>query len=171
MAIHRTQLFSTLLEDYQRGDILCADGVAKRTTVRARWHGSGVVAPTDASVPGRCVCTRAPRVPQTEKSWNDQASQSCRDRKEEPCGTQLLNPLTCSVGEWTLTLTDAWFLESRDVRQQGRAIARRLGGAFIELEAEMEGEHVWHFVLGHGDANEQLIALYHDPGQRLALTT
>lgn len=67
------------------------------------------------------------------------------------------------VGEWTLTLTDAWFLESRDVRQHGRATGRWLGDAFIELEAEMEGEHVWHFVLGRSDANEQLIALYHDP--------
>jgi hypothetical protein len=27
----------------------------------------------------------------------------------------------------------------------------------------MEGEYVWHFVLGHSDPNEQLVALYHDP--------
>jgi hypothetical protein len=74
-----------------------------------------------------------------------------------------LETLDVLVGEWALTLTDAWFLESRDVRQQGRATARWLGDAFIELEAEMEGEHVWHFVLGHSDANEQLVALYHDP--------
>jgi len=37
------------------------------------------------------------------------------------------------------------------------------GDAFIEFEAELEGEHVWHFVLGRSDPNEQLIALYHDP--------
>jgi len=74
-----------------------------------------------------------------------------------------LEPLDVLVGEWNLTLTDAWFLESRDVRQQGRATARWLGDAFIELEAEMEGEHVWHFVLGHSDPNEELVALYHDP--------
>ena len=82
---------------------------------------------------------------------------------EESCGTRLSNPSTGWSGEWTLTLTDAWFLESRDVRQTGRATARWLGDAFIELEAEMEGEHVWHFVLGRSDANEQLVALYHDP--------
>jgi hypothetical protein len=74
-----------------------------------------------------------------------------------------LEPLDVLVGEWALTLTDAWFLESRDVEQQGRATARWLGDAFIELEAEMEGEHVWHFVLGRSDANGQLVALYHDP--------
>lgn len=67
------------------------------------------------------------------------------------------------VGEWSLTLTDAWFLESRQVRQHGRAVGRWIGDAFIELHAEMEGEPVWHFVLGRSDPNEQLIALYHDP--------
>jgi hypothetical protein len=40
---------------------------------------------------------------------------------------------------------------------------RRRGDAFIELQAELEGDHVWHFVLGRSDPNEQLIALYHDP--------
>ena len=48
-------------------------------------------------------------------------------------------------------------------RQNGHAVARWIGDAFIELEAEMEGEPIWHFVFGRSDANEQLIALYHDP--------
>ena len=74
-----------------------------------------------------------------------------------------LETLDVLVGEWSLTLTDAWFLESREVRQHGRAAVRWIGDAFIELEAEMEGEPVWHFVLGRSDANERLIALYHDP--------
>lgn len=67
------------------------------------------------------------------------------------------------VGEWSLILTDAWFLESRDVRQHGHADVRWIGNAFIELEAQMEGEPVWHFVFGRSDPNEQLIALYRDP--------
>lgn len=67
------------------------------------------------------------------------------------------------VGQWSLTLTDAWFLESRDVRQQGRAQARWLGEAFIELEAELDGAPTWHLVFGRSDANERLVALYHDP--------
>jgi hypothetical protein len=74
-----------------------------------------------------------------------------------------LEALDVLVGRWTLTLTDAWFLESRDIRQHGTAAVRWIGDAFIELEAEMEGEPVWHFVFGHSDANERLIALYHDP--------
>ncbi len=67
------------------------------------------------------------------------------------------------VGKWKLTLTDAWFLESRDVRQQGSATARWLGEAFVELVAEMNGEPAWHFVFGRSDAGGQLYALYHDP--------
>jgi hypothetical protein len=67
------------------------------------------------------------------------------------------------TGDWMLTLTDAWFLESPDVRQHGRASVRWLGEAFVELEAELEGELVWHFVFGRSDPNDQLVALYHDP--------
>ncbi|MDP8931163.1 MAG: hypothetical protein M3O70_21975 [Actinomycetota bacterium] len=74
-----------------------------------------------------------------------------------------LEALDVLVGEWSLTLTDAWFLESREVRQNGHAVVRWIGDAFIELEAEMEGEPVWHFVFGRSDANKRLIALYHDP--------
>ena len=73
-----------------------------------------------------------------------------------------LEPLDVLVG-WALTLTDAWFLQADEQPQHGRANARWLGDAFIELEAEMEGEHMWHFVFGRSDANGQLVALYHDP--------
>ena len=67
------------------------------------------------------------------------------------------------VGEWDLTLTDAWFLDSPDVRQHGHASVRWLGDAFIELEAELNGEPTWHFVIGRSDPEDQLYALYHDP--------
>jgi hypothetical protein len=74
-----------------------------------------------------------------------------------------LEALDVLVGDWTLTLTDSWFLESRDVTQRGRASARWLGDAFIELEAELEGAPLWHFVFGRSDANDELVVLYHDP--------
>ncbi|HKY76236.1 MAG TPA: hypothetical protein VJS45_08860 [Acidimicrobiia bacterium] len=74
-----------------------------------------------------------------------------------------IDALDALVGDWTLTLTDAWFLESRDIRQHGRATVRWLGEAFVELVAEMEGASVWHFVFGRSDPDEQLVALYHDP--------
>jgi hypothetical protein len=67
------------------------------------------------------------------------------------------------VGEWKLMLTDAWFLESREVRQRGRATGRWLGEGFVELVAELEGKPVWHFVFGRSGPDDQLVALYHDP--------
>ncbi len=82
-------------------------------------------------------------------------------------GARVRNPaidaLDVLVGEWTLTLSDAWFLESRDVRHHGHATVRWLGEAFVELVADFEGEPTWHFVFGRSDANEQLVVLYHDP--------
>ncbi len=71
-----------------------------------------------------------------------------------------LDPL---VGTWDLTLTNAWFLESMEVEQHGRAVVRWLGDAFLELTAEIEGEHVWHFVFGRSDATDRSVVLYHDP--------
>ena len=44
-----------------------------------------------------------------------------------------LEPLEELVGTWELTLTNAWFLESMDVEQHGRAVVRWLGDAFVEL--------------------------------------
>jgi hypothetical protein len=84
-----------------------------------------------------------------------------------------LDALDALVGDWTLTLTDAWFLESRDVSQHGYATVRWLGEAFIELAAELDGMPTWHFVFGRSDPDEQLIALYHDrrPTSRLFRTT
>src|SRR5580658_4176516 len=74
-----------------------------------------------------------------------------------------LEPLDMLVGKWSLTLTDAWFLESREVEQHGRATGRWLADSFIELETEMEGAPLWHFVFGCSDANEEVFVLYHDP--------
>lgn len=74
-----------------------------------------------------------------------------------------LEVLDLLVGEWTVTLSDAWFLESRDVRQHGVATGAWLGEGFVALEAAMEGAPTWHFVFGRSDPNGQLVALYHDP--------
>ncbi|MDG6106341.1 hypothetical protein Daura_19550 [Dactylosporangium aurantiacum] len=67
------------------------------------------------------------------------------------------------VGEWKLTIADAWFLEPPGTKQHGSATARWIGDAFVELRAELNGEHMWHFMFGRSDANGQLVTLYHDP--------
>jgi hypothetical protein len=67
------------------------------------------------------------------------------------------------IGDWTLTLTNAWFLDSLEETKCGQATARWLGEAFIELEAELDGKATWHFVFGCNDLAKQIIALYYDP--------
>ena len=74
-----------------------------------------------------------------------------------------LEPLDLLVGEWSLTISNAWFLESPDATRHGSATARWLGDAFIELESSLEGEPLWHFAFGRTDANDELVALYYDP--------
>jgi hypothetical protein len=37
------------------------------------------------------------------------------------------------------------------------------------MTAELEGEHVWHFVFGRSDANDRFVGLYHDPRPRSRL--
>ncbi|MET7399770.1 hypothetical protein ABZS66_40450 [Dactylosporangium sp. NPDC005572] len=74
-----------------------------------------------------------------------------------------MEALDVLVGQWRVTLTDAWFLGSREVRRHGRAVGRWLGEAFVEFDAGLNGEPAWHFVFGRSDSDEQLLALYHDP--------
>lgn len=91
-------------------------------------------------------------------AWNEPT-----DSKEPAVRNPSIDELDVLVGEWSLTLTDAWFLEARDVRQSGHAVVRWLGEAFVELEAELEGKPLWHLIFGRSDPDEQLFALYHDP--------
>jgi hypothetical protein len=76
------------------------------------------------------------------------------------------------AGDWDLTLTNAWFLESMDVEQHGRATVGWIGDAFVELVGRLDedggdesasDEPTWHFVFGRSDSNERLVAMYHDP--------
>src|SRR5262245_1278703 len=70
------------------------------------------------------------------------------------------------VGEWTTTMSDAWFLEPRGTEVPGTATVEWLGESFIVMRSGMEsGVHVHSeatFVLGRSDANDAFVALYHD---------
>ena len=67
------------------------------------------------------------------------------------------------VGEWKLTMTNAWFLESLDIKGEGSATIQWLGEAFLEMRATLGQEHSsWHWVIGRSDAREQFVLLYHD---------
>jgi hypothetical protein len=93
----------------------------------------------------------------------DRVNVSRDTSEEEEMRNATLEALDVLVGEWSLTLSDAWFLESRDIQRHGHVTVGWLGDAFIELKAELEGEPLWHFVFGRSDATGELMALYHDP--------
>lgn len=75
---------------------------------------------------------------------------------------EAVKQLECLVGDWKLTMTNAWFLESLDVKGEGSATIGGLGDAFIELPATLGEQGTWHWVIGRSDPREQLVLLYHD---------
>ena len=68
------------------------------------------------------------------------------------------------VGSWKLTLTDAWFLESRDVRINASAEIDWLDDAFLRFRWVMEDEdRSWSdFIIGRSDAREEYKVLTND---------
>ena len=76
---------------------------------------------------------------------------------------EALSKLEGLVGDWDLTMTDAWFLESPDIKDQGEATIEWIGDAFLHLLSILGEEHsTWDWVIGRSDPNEQLTMLYHD---------
>ena len=76
---------------------------------------------------------------------------------------EALQRLDGLVGDWKVTLTDAWFLESRDVKVEGTAKVQWLGEAFLEMTSDFGAPGGdWHWVIGRNDAREQFVLLYHD---------
>ena len=67
------------------------------------------------------------------------------------------------VGDWDLTLSDAWFMEPGWVGH-GHATVEWIGEAFLHLHGEFERDErsTWDWVIGRSDANERLTVLYHD---------
>lgn len=71
-----------------------------------------------------------------------------------------LGRLDVLVGRWTLTLSDAWFLEPAGTRVHGTATVEWLGDAFLIVRSEMDG--AWELAIGRNDAHDAYTALYHD---------
>lgn len=71
-----------------------------------------------------------------------------------------LEKLDVLVGSWTLTMSNAWFLEPPDTKVQGSATVEWLGDAFVIVRSELDGE--LNLAIGRSDAQDSYIALYHD---------
>ncbi|MGQ0609282.1 MAG: hypothetical protein ACT4OQ_12605 [Chloroflexota bacterium] len=75
---------------------------------------------------------------------------------------EVLEKLDILAGNWKLTLTNAWFLDSLDVEVEGWATFEWLFDAFIVWRWETGGEQPGTLVLGRSDARDEFKVLGHD---------
>jgi hypothetical protein len=77
-----------------------------------------------------------------------------------------LEKLDRLVGEWTTTISDAWFLEPAGAQVPGSTIVEWLGESFLVMRTKFtSGQHAHSemtLVLGRSDPNDAYVALYHD---------
>ena len=84
--------------------------------------------------------------------------------------SKTLEKLDVLVGDWMLTLSDAWFPEPAGATARGSATVEWLGEAFLIMRTEMEGTS--SLAIGRSDARDDYTALYHDSrGVRRAFAT
>ena len=75
-----------------------------------------------------------------------------------------LHRLDRFVGTWTVTLTDAWFLESRDVKVFGAATFAWVDEGFLRLDWTMEDEEQsWTvYLIGYSEPQERFVTMTYD---------
>jgi hypothetical protein len=66
------------------------------------------------------------------------------------------------VGEWDVTMTHAWFLDSLETEIHGSASFEWLADAFLVMRSRFEDDSTTELVFGRNDARDEYVALYHD---------
>src|SRR5690349_386045 len=67
------------------------------------------------------------------------------------------------IGDWQLSMANAWFLETPEIEDAGTATISWLGDAFLEVRATLGTDQGnWHWVIGRSDPRDALVLLYHD---------
>src|SRR5947209_17355793 len=68
------------------------------------------------------------------------------------------------VGDWTVTLSNAWFLENMGTEIPGSATIGWLGDAFIVMRAAIgdDAAQAMDLAIGRSDPRQTYTALYHD---------
>jgi hypothetical protein len=66
------------------------------------------------------------------------------------------------VGEWDVTMTHAWFLESLDTEIKGAATFEWLADAFLVMRSTWADGSTQAFVFGRNDARDEYVAFTHD---------
>jgi hypothetical protein len=88
-----------------------------------------------------------------------------------------LEKLDLLVGDWTMTISDAWFLEPPGTEVPGTTTVEWLGESFLVVRSEYGGGGHVHsemsLVIGRSDPTDAYVALYHDDrgvGRQFAMT-
>ena len=66
------------------------------------------------------------------------------------------------VGEWDVTMTHAWFLDSLDTEIKGSATFEWLADAFLVMRSTWADGSTQEFVFGRSDARDEYVAFSHD---------
>ena len=66
------------------------------------------------------------------------------------------------VGEWGVTMTHAWFLDSLDTEIKGSATFEWLADAFLVMRSRWEDDSTQEFVFGRNDARDAFVVFSHD---------
>jgi hypothetical protein len=67
------------------------------------------------------------------------------------------------IGEWTITLSGAWFIDPPTTEVEGWATIEWLGDSFLRFRGSTGGDaQTWDFVFGRSDARDADTVLYHD---------
>ena len=66
------------------------------------------------------------------------------------------------VGEWKISITNAWFWDDPSAIVEGTATVDWLEDAFVVMRAGFGDDSTWVWVFGRNDAREALMAMYHD---------
>ena len=62
------------------------------------------------------------------------------------------------VGEWDVTMTHAWFLDTMDTEIKGSATFEWLADAFLVLRSTWEDDSKFELVFGRNDARDEFVA-------------
>ena len=73
-----------------------------------------------------------------------------------------MRPLEVLVGEWDVTMTHAWFLDSLDAEIKGSATCEWFADAFLMMRSRWEDDSTQEFVFGRNDARDEYVAFSHD---------
>jgi hypothetical protein len=66
------------------------------------------------------------------------------------------------IGEWDVTMTHAWFLDSLDTEIKGTATFEWYANAFLVMRSRWEDDSTFELAIGRNDARDEYVAFSHD---------